>query len=56
MSKVEWATSETVNADLKTYRGMGRFLVRGMGKITCVALWSALAYGSTVFDPEARFD
>ena len=38
------STVETVNADLKTYRGMGRFLVRGMGKVTCVALWSALAY------------
>jgi transposase len=43
------ATSETVNADLKTYRGMGRFLVRGMGKVTCVALWSALAYNMLHF-------
>ena len=38
------ATSETVNADLRTYRGVDRFLVRGLGKVRCVALWSALAY------------
>jgi hypothetical protein len=38
------ATSETVNADLRTYRGLDRFLVRGLRKVKCVALWSALAY------------
>jgi transposase len=38
------ATSETINADLKTHRGMGRFLVRGLAKVRCVVLWSALAY------------
>jgi transposase len=38
------STSETVNADLRTYRGLGRFLVRGLPKVRCVALWSALAY------------
>ena len=38
------ATSETVNADLKTFRGLGRFTVRGLRKIHCVALWSVLAY------------
>lgn len=38
------ATSETVNADLRTYRGVDRFLVRGLRKVRCVALWSALAY------------
>ena len=39
------ATSETVNADLKTHRGLGhRLLVRGLAKAKCVALWSALAY------------
>ena len=38
------ATSETVNADLKTYRGLARLTVRGLAKVTCVALWSALAY------------
>ena len=38
------STSETVNADLRTYRGLGRFLVRGLHKVRCVALWSVLAY------------
>jgi transposase len=38
------ATSETVNADLKTWRGLGRLTVRGLGKVRCVALWAALAY------------
>lgn len=37
-------TSETVNADLKTYRGLGPLTVRGLDKIKCVVLWSALAY------------
>lgn len=38
------ATSETVNGDLRTYRGLTQILVRGMGKGKCVALWCALAY------------
>jgi len=38
------STSETVNADLRTYRGVSRFLVRGLRKVRCVVLWSALAY------------
>jgi len=38
------STSETVNADVRTYRGLGPFSVRGIAKVTCVALWSALAY------------
>lgn len=38
------ATSETVNADLRTYRGLTQILVRGLAKSRCVALWSALAY------------
>lgn len=38
------ATSETINADLRCYRGLGSFLVRGLSKVRCVALWSALAY------------
>jgi len=38
------ATSETVNADLRTYRGLVPLTVRGMEKITCVALWCALAH------------
>jgi transposase len=38
------ATSETINADLRTFRGMSPFAVRGIAKATCVTLWSALAY------------
>lgn len=38
------ATSETVNADVRTHRGLNRLLVRGLHKAKCVALWCALAY------------
>jgi transposase len=38
------STSETVKGDLRTYRGVDRFLVRGLRKVRCVVLWSALAY------------
>ena len=38
------ATSETVNADLKTHRGLVQLTVRGLAKGQCVALWCALAY------------
>ena len=38
------AISETVNADLKTFRGLSAFYVRGLAKCRCVVLWSALAY------------
>jgi transposase len=38
------ATSETVNADLRTYRGLTQLTVRGLKKMQCVALWCALAY------------
>src|SRR5947209_5684951 len=38
------ATSETVNGDLRTYRGLTQILVRGLAKDRCVALWCALAY------------
>jgi len=38
------ATAETVNADLKTWRGLDRLLVRGLNKVLIVALWSALTY------------
>jgi transposase len=38
------STSETINADLRTFRAMAPFAVRGLAKVTCVALWSALAY------------
>jgi len=35
------ATSETVNADLRSCRGLTQLTVRGLEKITCVALWCA---------------
>jgi transposase len=38
------ATSETVNADLGTHRGLGPLRVRGLGKVKCVALFCAIAY------------
>ncbi|HEY6350222.1 MAG TPA: transposase [Candidatus Angelobacter sp.] len=38
------ATSETVNADLRTHRGLTQILVRGLDKSQCLALWCALAY------------
>ena len=43
------ATSETVNAELRTYRGLAPLTVRGFNKIKCVALWCALAYNLTHF-------
>ena len=42
--KLRASTSETVNADLKAFRGLHAFTVRGLAKVRCVALWSALAY------------
>lgn len=38
------ATAETVNADLKTWRGLDRLLVRGVDKVLSVTLLAALAY------------
>jgi transposase len=38
------STSETINADLRQYRGLSQFLVRGPDKALCVVLWSSLAY------------
>jgi transposase len=38
------STSETVNADLRTQRGLNQVLVRGLKKAKYVVLWSALAY------------
>jgi hypothetical protein len=43
------ATSETANAELRTYRGLAPLTVRGLDKIKCVALWCALAYNLTHF-------
>lgn len=42
--KLRGATIETVNADLKTHRGLGPLTVRGLGKVRCAVLWSVLAY------------
>ena len=38
------ATIETINADLKTWRALGHFLVRGKRKVLCVLLLNALTY------------
>ena len=45
------ATIETVNGELKTYRGLGRLVVRGLNKVQCLALWSVLAYNIVHFGP-----
>jgi hypothetical protein len=37
------STSETINAELRSH-GLSPFTVRGLSKIKCVVLWSALAY------------
>jgi transposase len=42
--KQRCSTCETANAECKTYRGLRPFLVRGLKKVRCIALWSALAY------------
>lgn len=42
--KLRGATSETVNGDLRTYRGLTQMTVRGLHKARCVVLWCALAY------------
>ena len=42
--KQRGATSETINADLRPYRGLAHILVRGLAKAKCVVLWCALAY------------
>src|SRR5205823_6539986 len=46
------ATSETVNGELRTCRGLTQILVRGLGKDRCVALWCALAYNVIHFGPK----
>ena len=45
------ATSETVNAELRSWRGLSRIPVRGLAKARCLALWSALAYNIMHFAP-----
>ena len=38
------AVAETVHADLRTWRGLDRLLVRGSAKVLMVTVWSALTY------------
>ncbi len=38
------STIETINGELKCRRGLVPILVRGLRKVQCAALWSALAY------------
>jgi hypothetical protein len=38
------ATSERVTADVRTHRTLDRLLVRGLSKVTCVALWNAIVF------------
>jgi len=45
------ASSETVNADLRTWRGLSRLPVRGLAKARCIALWCAVAYNIMHFAP-----
>jgi len=45
------STIETINADLKCHRGLGPLTVRGLAKVRCVVLWSALAYNLLHFAP-----
>jgi transposase len=45
------STSETINADLRTHRGLTPMTVRGTSKMRCVALWCALAYNILHFAP-----
>jgi len=45
------ATSETINADLRTYRGLTQIPVRGLVKAKSVALWCAIAYNILHFGP-----
>jgi hypothetical protein len=38
------ATSERVNADVRTHRSLDRLPVRGLGKVTCIALLNAIVF------------
>ncbi len=41
------AIAERINADARTHRTLGRFLVRGLPKVQTCALWVALAHNLT---------
>jgi transposase len=45
------STIETINGELKCQRGLVPILVRGLRKVQCAALWSALAYNVVHFSP-----
>lgn len=49
------ATSETVNVDLRSCRGLSRFTVRGLKNSRCVALWCALAYNLMHLSSSTRY-
>ena len=38
------STAETSNANLRCLKGLDRFRVRGISKVTCVVLWAVIAY------------
>lgn len=46
------STVETVNADLKMFRGLSRIAVRGLKRVRSQVLWSALAYNLLHFAKE----
>ena len=46
-----FSTSETINGDLKAWRGLGCIRVRGLRKVRCIALWCALTYNILHFAP-----
>lgn len=45
------STIETINGELKCQRGLVPILVRGLRKVQCAALWSALAYNVVHWSP-----
>ena len=45
--RVRGAIAERINADARTHRTLGRFLVRGLPKVQACALWVALAHNLT---------
>lgn len=48
--KARAATAETSNADLRRWRALDRFCVRGLAKVRCQALLSVLAYNLRRWD------
>jgi transposase len=49
--KQRGSTSEPINGELRTSRGLTQILVRGLDKDKCVVLWCALAYNLVHFGP-----